>query len=292
MSSYYIPEELIREITSISTIGDVLKLRLISKEWDKVISDDRFWCTLLQLQYNVEQIDKCKQSYKNIYNTILFWNIIESVDSRKRLGILYLDLKKLETMYKIYLAYENFFLDLTKDLNLEEDDLIKYHKLEISQGLENYIEEISDISKQLKTKKGIIKVEEGIQDELAIFMDDVDTELFYFPFPETIMLYKFPLKTKKEGLTFLKDLWKHISKTNYGNKDINLYDVNDKLGEEKNIEWLKSKGPGVVSALKKINNNFIFGLLRPKLKLKDYKVKDDDIKNYIGNYDVDVLKIL
>ena len=50
-------------------LKDILKMRLVNKRYDNIISDDKFWCKMLKLNYNIDKTSNCEDYYKDEYIT-------------------------------------------------------------------------------------------------------------------------------------------------------------------------------------------------------------------------------
>jgi hypothetical protein len=262
-------------------LKDILDLKLIG-DWNDIISDDKFWCQMLKLKYNVKKTQNCNKEFKKIYKMKLdildFWLDVEQDENTKGLSLYYPDFSKLENLYKIYLAYELNFLKLTKDLNIEKEELIVYNNFLISSGLKVYKKNINYIVEMIN--KDLIKnLEEEIQDEL-VSIDEEYKEGVYLPFHISIVKFKYPITDKNEGEMFLKDIWNGLNATSpYRDHQPNMDDIIEYMLENKNRKWLNSKGEGVKNSLKNIDviiDDFYY--------YNDDKITNEEVLNYIGDY--------
>ena len=70
----------IREQLYNMTIKEILDARLYSKRWDKIISDDKFWCKLLNMRYKIKKSKDCLETLQNRKS----WGIILFLDDYKQ----------------------------------------------------------------------------------------------------------------------------------------------------------------------------------------------------------------
>ena len=55
------------------TLKEILNARLISKRWNRIISDDKFWCQILRRDFGDKETKDCFKKYKSIKQEYLFY---------------------------------------------------------------------------------------------------------------------------------------------------------------------------------------------------------------------------
>jgi hypothetical protein len=260
---YNIPDEMLREIIYDMTLEEIVNLRLVSKRWNDIISDDRFWCALLKYTYDLEKNTQCIIEYKKLYkieNDIYeFWDIINTektksydliTTSKPEYNTIFEsmlhNLDKLERMYKVYLAFETFFLKLMKDSYMNEETLISFHKYIVSLGSKTYIQMIKNILKDpQETFKDIQKIVSGFA---------YNQNLIYLPFSVNITKFDLPIKNKETAKKYLKILWRDLKSISTPNITPNPDNLNTILFEKNNKKWLESKGDIMKNVLYDVDN--------------------------------------
>lgn len=104
-------DELIIEIMMNMTLNEILDKTKTNKKWYNIISDDKFWCKLLNRDFNIKQEFNCKNTFIKEY--------------KKRINMN--DIKKYSNKYKINYKYLIAIIEYTK-LFTKKNNLYMFNK--------------------------------------------------------------------------------------------------------------------------------------------------------------------
>ena len=159
----YMPPEITKQFLMNMDYNDIIKSQRISKDYDKIIKDDNFWCELLKRDFKNKKImlDTCRDTYE-VYNKIKDRDLYESYHRVLHQVHHNLDIRPDTEIYFVGILY--LIDDMIKGNIITEKDIKKAIEKKFVGGLTRFAisEGEKSIVKYGQSKNGTILQRAGL----------------------------------------------------------------------------------------------------------------------------------